>query len=281
METFSQNILLVDFGNDSISMDFDQSFHELGVDYQSLDILPDSLNDYNAVFIILHYGEDRQILSSAEESVLVDYLENHQGRLYLEGGDHWYNNRRSKLTSLFKINAINHNNSDAYVNGIKGTMAEGFEFRPDTYNHYIDDIQAIEPAKDIFTSFYGTNHSAVAYCADFYKTIGVSFELAQLNRENNGHTKTDLIANMLKYFSEPACGTFSTVLNVFPNPTTDFFYITSNVYVKSASIFNTNGQLVKEVNSPTVVDMQYLNRGIYFVRIEAGDEVITKRIIKQ
>ena len=277
---FSQQILLVDFGNDSISKEFERSFNDLDISIHSLDVLPDTLGNYKMVFMLMHYGEYQHYLTAEEEQKLVNYLENSQGRLYLEVGNYWSENRNSKLSSLLKINAINNNNSDAYVFGMKETLSEGFRFEPKYFNHYIDDIHPVEPAIALFTTYYGTDYSGVAYCGDTYKTIGVSFEFQELKAQDPGYSKTDLLSRMLTFFNEPACGEPKLIFKLFPNPTTNFFYVTSNAYVKNIKLYNAIGQLVKEINDPTVVNIEDLKFGIYIARISVGDQVITTRVIR-
>ncbi len=73
-------------------------------------------------------------------------------------------------------------------------------------------------------------------------------------------------------------------LEIFPNPVTDILTIQAQETISKISIFNQIGQLVKEINpnlNNTQMDLSNLNNGIYFVKVEAGDNTNTKRIVKK
>ena len=66
---------------------------------------------------------------------------------------------------------------------------------------------------------------------------------------------------------------------LYPNPVRD--RLTANAEnLQSVEVFNLMGQLVMTSTS-SVVDMDSLGQGIYFVRVKADGKMITKRIVKQ
>lgn len=76
-------------------------------------------------------------------------------------------------------------------------------------------------------------------------------------------------------------------VNIFPNPTNDFFNIeiqnanSANVHL---SVFNAVGQKVLTstfANSKHKINAEKLSNGIYFVRLEIGEEVVIKKIVIQ
>ena len=87
----------------------------------------------------------------------------------------------------------------------------------------------------------------------------------------------------------------SSILNVFPNPTSNKIIINFNVDKKSImslNIFDTNGKLVKQIeNSKTInKSSQYfvlnlndfnLSAGTYYIKLNLNDKIITKKIIKK
>lgn len=77
----------------------------------------------------------------------------------------------------------------------------------------------------------------------------------------------------------------TTEYNVFPNPTSDRFTITSNEKIDKVDIMDAFGRLhriqrASEANSMTM-DLTGLASGTYLIRIASGDEVTHKMITKQ
>ncbi|MCW8896394.1 MAG: T9SS type A sorting domain-containing protein [Flavobacteriales bacterium] len=76
-----------------------------------------------------------------------------------------------------------------------------------------------------------------------------------------------------------------TELKVFPNPTADYFSIDTKQTIKSVSLINITGQLVKtytETASQTNrFDVKALPKGIYFINIEIGDAKLVEKLIIQ
>ena len=76
-----------------------------------------------------------------------------------------------------------------------------------------------------------------------------------------------------------------TELKIFPNPTADYFSIDAKQTIKSVSLINITGQLVKtysETASQTNrFDVKALPKGIYFLTIELGDAKLVEKLIIQ
>lgn len=73
-------------------------------------------------------------------------------------------------------------------------------------------------------------------------------------------------------------------LNIYPNPTKDYINIKSDKQVKSASVFNLNGALIKSVgNSPdNKIDVQELKTGVYVIKVIFDDNSsISEKVIKE
>lgn len=67
-------------------------------------------------------------------------------------------------------------------------------------------------------------------------------------------------------------------LSVYPNPTTDVINISQPI--KEATIYDLSGRLIYKGNESTI-SLLGLNDGLYILRIEIGDVLITKKIIKR
>lgn len=76
-----------------------------------------------------------------------------------------------------------------------------------------------------------------------------------------------------------------TEIKVFPNPTADYFSIDTKQTIKSVSLINITGQIVKtysETASQTNrFDVKVLPKGIYFLTIEVGDAKLVEKLIIQ
>ena len=88
-------------------------------------------------------------------------------------------------------------------------------------------------------------------------------------------------------------GSFSTLVDelkglpfsVFPNPSSGFFIINSDVPLADVSIFNLQGKQVFSLDRPVInqsIDISEMENGIYFVRYREleGTNYLTKKILK-
>lgn len=79
---------------------------------------------------------------------------------------------------------------------------------------------------------------------------------------------------------------FARIDAIFPNPTDGKFSITFNKPINTASItiIDINGKVLQSVKASGTkadFDLFHLSSGTYFVRIEEGRNIITKKIVKQ
>lgn len=71
----------------------------------------------------------------------------------------------------------------------------------------------------------------------------------------------------------------SEVIAVYPNPVKDQLFVRGEG-VQSVEVYNLVGQQVMH-STATVLDLNDLTEGIYFVRVNCGNAVYSKRIVKQ
>jgi hypothetical protein len=141
-------------------------------------LAPD-LTLYQAVLVFVGIYSNNYIIgaSSAEAAALVDFLENQEGRMYLEGGDVWYydplNQGGYDFGPLFGINATSDGASDGGpFAGQTGTFTTGMYFAYAGENNWID---RISPTATGFLIFYDTDNAydaGVANDAGPYRTCG-------------------------------------------------------------------------------------------------------------
>ena len=72
----------------------------------------------------------------------------------------------------------------------------------------------------------------------------------------------------------------STGITVYPNPTSDFVYIKSGVPVDEVMLYDTTGKSLPIVYKDHKIDIQHLVSGVYFLKLKAGSQTFTKKIVK-
>jgi hypothetical protein len=164
--------------------------------------MPADLSQYRTIFVCLGTYSDNHVLADIEAEKLIGFLQN-GGNLYMEGADTWYYDQLYNPTPLhpyFNITGITDGASDlSTIDGIAGTLTDGLSFYFTGENSYIDHIEAIEPAVNIFNNVNPEYFVAVSYDEGTYKTIGSSFEFGGLF-DNQGYTKKNLMKRYLDFF---------------------------------------------------------------------------------
>lgn len=70
-------------------------------------------------------------------------------------------------------------------------------------------------------------------------------------------------------------------LNVFPNPTSDILNIETYESITSVEVFSVDGKSVLFSENKNQINIQYLNKGIYFARVIIDDEVFVVEFLKE
>lgn len=73
----------------------------------------------------------------------------------------------------------------------------------------------------------------------------------------------------------------ASIIDVFPNPSSDWIYITSKVMMDKIEIFNTSGitlMKITPIDKQTKINLEKLPSGVYFIRLQSEDK---SKIIKQ
>ena len=153
---------------------------------------------YNSIFVCLGVYPSNHVLTSAEGSVLRDFILS-GGNLYMEGADTWYYDDQTSVHPFFKINATHDGSADlGIVKGINGSFTEGLTYNYAGENGYIDHINPAGGSFQILENQNPNYGTAVAYDGTTYKTIGASHEFGGL--EDNVNTKQELLEKYLEFF---------------------------------------------------------------------------------
>ena len=70
-------------------------------------------------------------------------------------------------------------------------------------------------------------------------------------------------------------------ISFFPNPTKDFVTINTQQSIDKIEVFNITGIKVLDFKNTKTINLKSFESGIYFLKFKSGNNVITKKIIKQ
>ncbi len=266
------------------------------------------LANYYAVFVCVGVYSDNYVIrnNSPEANTLVDFLQNQNGRMYLEGGEVWYYDPRNEggynFGPLFGINATGDGSGDmGPVVGQNGTFTNQMNFSYGGDNAYMDHISPTDSGSFLIFRDGNNNYDCgVARDIGSYKTVGTSFELGGLVDGSGVSTRAALLDSIMHFFgislvaveecaeSKPLTPHFM----LWPNPSRDNVSIElSNFNLKNLdeiTVFDATGRLIKKfrnIGSEKLIwnrrdDRDNLvSAGVYFVRVEAADYTQTQKLI--
>lgn len=73
---------------------------------------------------------------------------------------------------------------------------------------------------------------------------------------------------------------FDTEVSIYPNPSSSYFNIESQLSIDHLKVFNLLGQTIVDVKQPSrTIDVTGLNSGVYLVQLSSGQQNVTKRLI--
>ena len=267
-------------------------------------LAPD-LTLYQSVFVCVGiYASNFVITSgSAEAAALVNYLQNQDGRVYLEGGDVWYYDPLGSgynFCPLFGISAISDGSDDlGPVLGEAGTFTADMNFNYAGENNWMDHINATGSGFVVFRDGNNNYNCGVANDAGTYRTVGTSFELGLLVDGTVPSTRAVLMDSIMHFFGitvlpgvtegqELAGVPLRTQLAaVYPNPVLRVMsirYQLARPAVVELVMYDAAGRLVRTFadgqQAAGYYTVQWDGRddlgrrvpaGVYFVRLDADD----------
>ncbi len=77
--------------------------------------------------------------------------------------------------------------------------------------------------------------------------------------------------------------TINSIVRVYPNPATDKIHIESKERIKSIELFSIDGKTIQNIkadSNSSVISLDKLNRGIYFLRIQTSGQFLIEKVIK-
>ncbi len=273
-------------------------FNILQVNADTLSELPNDLSNYKSLFVLLGTYPNNYKLTNSEGELLANYLDN-GGRLYMEGGDTWAFDNPTPVHPLFHIEGLEDGQGDlSTIVGTNNSMMHDLQFDYVGNNNYIDHIAPDDSSVLIFNNLNPEYGTAVSFENTSYKTIGSSFEFAGL-ANSIGNEKDEVMARILTFFNvgytwtsikENTLDNFN--FNIYPNPFKDklLFTIKLNKSVMlDISLYDISGKKIVQIKHEHTnaglhkiiwhVPEKNFNSGIYFVKISAGNNSTTKKLI--
>ncbi len=270
--------------------------------------LAQDLTTYQAVFVCVGIFPNKYSIGDAspEAARLVDYLENHDGRLYLEGGDVWYYDPTYQngydFCPLFGITALDDGSNDVGpVVGENGAFTEGMNFTYSGENNYMDHIEP-QPASGAFLIFHdGDDYydCGVARDEGDFRTVGNAFELGLLDDGAQPSTRAVLLDSIMRFFgvgSPPGVEEEVSITGfprktalcaLFPNPcvrTMRISYQMAHRSKVSLCLYDAAGRLVRTLaqgsSEPGYYNIIWNTKdnqgravpaGVYFIRFETDN----------
>lgn len=236
-------------------------------------VFPEDLSIYTTIFLCLGIYSDNHVLTSDEGQSLADYL-NNGGALYMEGGDTWYYDTQTPVHPMFSVQANDDGGSDlGTILGKAGTFTEGMSFNYSGDNSWIDRIQAMGSAIDIFENqspLYGTG---VANDAGTYKTIAASHEFGGLQDGLSPSTKEELMNAYLEFFGFTNALTamfYSNVVEVCEGEIIEFYDLSIGDVISWEWTFEGGQPATSSFQNPQIL---YAESGVYDVTLSVSDGV--------
>jgi len=290
-------ILIIDLDqNQNSGTQMASSIQDLDVECDIVATFPQNLAIYKCIFVCLGIYDDNTELTYSQGQALADFL-NHSGCLYMEGGDTWTYDDPTPVHPMFHINGLDDGSGDlALLMGQDGSFVADMNFSYGGDNEYIDRIETIFPAFELFRNQVPSYCNAVAYDEGSYKTIGSSFEFGGLT--DGQFTKVDYMREILEFFgglltdieeidNEKNIPVHACYPNPFNDHTTIRFDLVKDEKVK-LEFYSLNGQHIQTLLDQQMEAGQHqfdwtvskdIPAGIYIYKLQAGDQVVNGKLI--
>ena len=149
------------------------SLEELGINPVYAAGLPENPGLYKCIFVCLGMMGNNHVLTTAEGNLLSNYLLT-GGRLYMEGGDTWFNDPSTSVHSMFGIAGIHNGYNDpGLIMGQEGGFAGNMIFQYNGDESSIDRLSVSgNNAFELFRNQVPLYCNSIANDEGYYKTVG-------------------------------------------------------------------------------------------------------------
>lgn len=295
-------VLVINLCQDQASVDtITHCLADLETYVEEADHIPDTLDAYQSLFVLLGFYPDGHVLTQDEGTKLAGFL-NNGGRIYMEGGDTWAYDDATPVHTMFFIDGVDDGNGDlSEIVGEEDGFMNGYSYGYGGINNYIDHINAKPGAVLLMSNqdpYYGV---MVSHDGDTYRTIGSSCQFSGLLDET-GSTKDEAMAEFLDFFGIGYTWTGisnrkenAMAVNVYPNPFTKNVNISFNLENNSEvtlDIYDLTGRKMTTLvdGALNAGDQKFIWKaedkagrkvqpGIYFFYLKNGNRLTTQKLI--
>lgn len=277
------------------------TLEQLDVVSNYLNEIPDNLDQYYNIFVILGRNFSNYNLSESEGQLLADYLLQ-GGNLYLEGGLTWNDFPQTAVHPLFNLNTESLTwTVYSEISGVEDFFTEGMLFEYEGEMQYYN--YNLLPTDSSFSILYGnTDHNyAIAFAGNIYKTIGTTIDFGGLVDNNLPSTRKYLLAKILEFFgmegvvtsvAENPDNNKDMAVHIAPNPMTEQTSI--GIFLEdpeqiSLTICDIQGRIISIIAEEEIMtngkhnfiwNAQNVKAGVYLCFLKTSSSITVVKIIK-
>jgi len=295
-------VLIIDLdGNKNSGTVIRSTCENMDLSHDYVTDIPEDLSKYHSIFLCLGIYSDNHVLSTNDGILFADYL-NNGGNLYMEGGDTWAFDNQTVAHTMFNINGLEDGSGNlGDVQGMSYSFVHDMEFTYTGDNSYIDHIEAVAPAFELFKNNSPLYFCVVAHDAENYNTIGSSFEFGGLQDGVTPSTKEEYLLRILDFFNGIYTGIYENDItvadlgNCIPNPFSDKTTISFNLQeesIVSLDIFNIEGRNIRTLINSKLKSGNHdfiwngtdnrgnvVSEGVYFYRLRTESNSTTRKVL--
>lgn len=284
------------------------SLDALEIDYTYTSSLPDELDNYRVVMVVMGSVGASTSLTQQQINSLVEFLDK-GGKLYMEGNAVWAFSRPPLLYERFKVAGANLSPPlfAPSLTGIDGSFGNGMIFPYTGTEGYV--FFQVAPLENAVSLFYPSNHPTISvmtsYTGNNYKTIAASVEFSYYGGAANQQQRNELMAAILTYFDlgylltdlPEARKINEHSISIAPNPFSSdvtIQFLSEHKSLVQVSIHAADGRLIKQFQPMQTAELQQLSfnwngtdrngaevaSGVYLVRIQQDGKHIHRKLIK-
>ncbi len=99
----------------------------------------------------------------------------------------------------------------------------------------------------------------------------------------SGFTQSAMVVDYVRVYQEEVASieaSLNTTTSIYPNPTKDKIYVTSDVAPSSLAVYDVFGKLIlRKVHHTDSINLGNLNHGVYYIEMHFDQDKVVKKVI--